>query len=104
MIFAIKSVLNQANVFNRYKPVDVDSTGVLTEKMQLWDDQASFENGTLPIFDFHELLEDDKLLYKWLVTLAFETGIAKLENIPSERQQLSRLGDRAGYLVSTNYG
>ncbi len=72
--------------------------------MQLWDDQASFENGTLPVFDFHELLEDDKVLYKWLVSLAFETGIAKLENIPLERQQLSKLGDRAGYLLSTNYG
>ena len=74
------------------------------KKVQLWGDQASFENGTLPVFDFHELLEDDKLLHKWLVTLTCETGIAKLENIPLERQQLIRLGDRAGYLVSTNYG
>lgn len=89
--------------FTRYEPAAV-SPGVLTENMQLWNDKASFDNGILPVFDFSELLEDDKVLYKWLVALAFETGIAKLENIPQERQQLSRLGDRAGYLLSTNYG
>ena len=94
----------ETSVFNRYKSTADGFGGILPERVQLWGDQASFENGTLPVFDFHELLEDDKLLYKWLVTLTCETGIAKLKNIPLEREQLIRLGDRAGYLVSTNYG
>ena len=89
--------------FIRYKSVSY-SPGILQERIQLWGSEDSFENGTLPVFDFHGLLEDDKLLYKWLVTLATETGITKLENIPLERQQLSKLGERVGYLLSTNYG
>lgn len=77
---------------------------MLAEKIQLWGENASFEDGSLQTFDFNQLLEDDKVLYKWLVNLACEAGIAKLENIPCERQQLRRLGERVGYLLSTQYG
>ena len=58
----------------------------------------------MPVFDYQQLMENDYTLYQWLVELAFKTGIAKIENIPVEKLQLQKLGNRVGYLVSTNYG
>ena len=62
------------------------------------------EEGNLPTFEFEKLLNDDQELYKWLVTLATQTGLAKVENAPKEPGQVIKLGERVGYLAQTSSG
>ena len=66
--------------------------------------QELSEEGNIPTFQFQELLNDDQELYKWLVTLETETGVAKVENAPKEANQLPVLGERVGYLMRNCYG
>ncbi|XP_046852253.1 gamma-butyrobetaine dioxygenase-like [Xenia sp. Carnegie-2017] len=87
----------------RHKP-QTQETEILADHVKLWGDLTSFKNKTMPVFDYQRLMENDYTLYQWLVELAFKTGIAKIENIPVEKLQLQKLGNRVGYLVSTNYG
>ena len=62
------------------------------------------EEGNLPTFEFEKLLNDDQELYTWLVTLATQTGLAKVENAPKEPGQVIKLGERVGYLAQTSSG
>ena len=63
-----------------------------------------FEEGNLPTFQFEKLLSDEQELYKWLVTVATQTGLARIQNAPKEPGQVIKLGKRVGYLVHTIYG
>ena len=76
---------------------------MLKKGIKLWGQELS-EEGNLPTFQFQKLLNDDQELYKWLVTLEIETGIAKIENAPKEGNQLPVLGERVGYLMRICYG
>ena len=58
----------------------------------------------VPTFQFEKLLNDEEEVYKWLVTLATKTGLAKVENTPKELGQVIKLGERVGYVVQTCYG
>ncbi|XP_046852249.1 gamma-butyrobetaine dioxygenase-like isoform X2 [Xenia sp. Carnegie-2017] len=87
----------------RHKP-QTQETEILANHVKFWGDLTSFKNKAMPVFDYQRLMENDYTLYQWLVELAFKTGIAKIENIPVEKLQLQKLGNRVGYLVSTNYG
>ena len=87
----------------RYKS-QTRATEVLADNAKLWGDPTSFKDNAIPVFDFQQLIKDDYTLYQWLVKISFETGIAKVENIPVEKLQLQKLGNRVGYLMSTNYG
>jgi hypothetical protein len=62
------------------------------------------EEGNMPTFQFKKLLNDEQELYKWLVTMITQTGIARVENAPKEKGQLQILGERVGYLMETTYG
>ena len=85
------------------KPGEGQPAGVLRKGTEIWGSEFS-EEGKLPTFDFEKLLKDDREFYDWLTSLATGTGIAKLENVPRERNQLQLLGDRVGYLMETVYG
>ena len=88
----------------RYCPPGEDQPyGVLRKGIKLWGPEMSKE-GSMPTFQFEELLNDEEELYKWLVTLVAETGIAKVENAQKEKGQLRILGERVGYLMQTSYG
>jgi hypothetical protein len=39
---------------------------------------------------------------KWLVTLATQTGLAKVENAPKEPGKVIKLGERVGYFAQTS--
>ena len=68
----------------RYKkPGEGQPAGVLREGTKIWGSELSKE-GKIPTFDFEKLLKDDRELYNWLVTLALETGIAKLKNVSTK--------------------
>jgi hypothetical protein len=71
--------------------------------VKLWGEEMS-EEGNLPTFEFEKLLKDDQELYKWLVALATQTGLAKVENAPKESGQVMKLGERVGYLAQTSWG
>ncbi|CAB4003883.1 Hypothetical predicted protein [Paramuricea clavata] len=87
----------------RYRPPgEGQPDGVLKKGIKLWGQELS-EEGNLPTFQFQKLLNDDQELYKWLVTLEIETGIAKIENAPKEGNQLPVLGERVGYLMRICY-
>jgi hypothetical protein len=75
----------------------------LRKGIKLWGPEMS-EGGNMPTFQFKKLLNDDQELYKWLVTMITQTGIARVENAPKEKGQLQILGERVGYLMETTYG
>ena len=62
------------------------------------------EEGNLPTFQFEKLLNDEQELYKWLVTVATQTGLARIQNAPKEPGQVLKLGERVGYLAQTSFG
>lgn len=62
------------------------------------------EDGNMPTFQFVKLLHDDEELYKWLMTIISDTGIAKIENAPKEKGHLPRLAERIGYFMRTSHG
>ena len=76
---------------------------MLRKGIRLWGPEMS-EEENMPKFQFEKLLNDEQELYKWLVTLVTQTGIAKVENARKEKGQLQILGERVGYLMQTSYG
>lgn len=57
----------------------------------------------IPVADFEEVLHDDKAALAWLTALR-RFGIVYLKGAPVERGQVTRLGQRIGYLRLTFYG
>ena len=49
-------------------------------------------------------MNDDKELYKWLVSMTSGKGIAKIENAPKDNGLLWTFGKRVGYLAEHGYG
>ena len=49
-------------------------------------------------------MNDDDELYQWLVTLATQTGLAKVENAPKEPGKVIKLVERVGYFSQTSFG
>jgi hypothetical protein len=49
-------------------------------------------------------LNDGEELYKWLVKLATQTGLAKVENAAKEPGKVIKLGGRVGYFAQTSFG
>ncbi|KAJ8040449.1 Gamma-butyrobetaine dioxygenase [Holothuria leucospilota] len=58
---------------------------------------------TLKRFDFNSLLEEDSLLFDWLLELNIR-GLAVIEGAPEDHQQVHRLGERVGFLRRGQYG
>lgn len=99
-----KAIFSSTHFYNRYRPPGEDQPdSVLRKDIKLWGSEMS-EEKNIPTFQFDKVLNDEQELYSWLVTLATQTGIAKLQNAPKERDQLQILGERVGYLVQTSYG
>ena len=71
--------------------------------IQLWGHEMTDEE-KVPTFQFEHLLNEEEEVYKWLVTLATKTGLAKVENTPKELGQVIKLGERVGYLAQTSCG
>ena len=89
---------------DRYRPPgEGQPNGVMKKDIQLWGDEMT-NQGNLPTFQFDKLLDDEEEMYKWLVTLATQTGLAKVENAPKEPGQVIKLGERVGWLTQTSYG
>ena len=89
---------------NRHRPVEEGQPdGLLRKNIKLWGSEMS-DAKNMPTFQFENILRDEQELYNWLVTLATQTGISKVENVPKERDQLLRLRESVGYLLPTTYG
>lgn len=54
-------------------------------------------------FDFHSLLDSDKVLLDWLQHMA-TFGIALIENTPSTNSEVRKIAKRVGVLKATHYG
>ncbi|XP_028410876.1 gamma-butyrobetaine dioxygenase-like [Dendronephthya gigantea] len=88
----------------RYRPlVEEQSPSLIKKGIQLWGEEMS-EKSNLPVFQFDELMADDEVLYKWMVAIATQTGIAKIENAPKEAGHIRKMGERVGYLVQSTFG
>ncbi len=75
----------------------------MKKDVELWGQEMS-EEGNLPTFQFEKLLNDEQELYEWLLTVATQTGVAKIENAPKDLGELFKLGERVGYIAPTIYG
>ena len=100
----VQGQYSSSHFYNRYRPPGEDQPdGVLRKDIKLWGSEMS-EEENIPTFQFNKILNDERELYNWLVTLATQTGIARLQDTPKERGQLQVLGERVGYLAQTSYG
>ena len=73
------------------------------QKYSMWGHEMTDEQ-KVPTFQFEKLINYEEEVYKWLVTLAAKTGLAKVENTPKALGQVIKLGERVGYVVQTCYG
>ncbi|XP_071496920.1 gamma-butyrobetaine dioxygenase-like [Diadema antillarum] len=86
----------RCNVFS-----ESDPDPVADMPPQLWD--AATCRDQIRIFDFNDLLSDDRALFALLREVK-GLGIAIIENAPQRVGQLRRLAERCGYLTPCNYG
>ncbi len=75
----------------------------MKKDIKLWGQEMS-EEGMLPTFQFEKLLNDEREVYEWLVTVATQTGVAKIENAPKELGEIFKLAEQVGYLAQTSCG
>ncbi|CAO1377029.1 unnamed protein product [Diamesa hyperborea] len=57
----------------------------------------------LKTFEFKDVIDNDKVLMKWLEALA-TNGIAILKNTPSHEDEVKRLAERVRFVKKTHYG
>ncbi|XP_071512003.1 gamma-butyrobetaine dioxygenase-like [Diadema antillarum] len=86
----------RCNVFS-----ESDPDPVADMPPQLWD--AATCRDRIQIFDFNNLLSDDRALFALLREVK-GLGIAIIENVPQKVRQIHRLAERCGYLTPSNYG
>ncbi|XP_071512001.1 gamma-butyrobetaine dioxygenase-like [Diadema antillarum] len=86
----------RCNVFS-----ESDPDPVADMPSQLWD--AATCRDRIQIFDFNDLLSDDRALFELLREVK-GLGIAIIENVPQKVRQIHRLAERCGYLTPCNYG
>jgi len=72
----------------------------IARRPALWGKEMQ---GNIPEFDFEQALEDDKVLYDWMVALE-EYGITILKNTPKKLGQLERLAKKVSFIQVTHYG
>jgi gamma-butyrobetaine dioxygenase len=68
------------------------------EDVQLWD-----KDFKIPTFEFDAVLNDEKSLLDWMLTLR-RSGVTVLIGVPRKLGQLERLSDVVGFLKNTFYG
>ncbi|XP_033636692.1 gamma-butyrobetaine dioxygenase-like [Asterias rubens] len=78
------------------EPLDDISSPV----QKLWSAEVAT---TLPVFEFHEVLYDDTVLFEFLKAFN-EVGIAKVNGVPTKTKQIPVLAKRVGPMVDTSFG
>ncbi len=74
----------------------------ITSQLTPWKANDMKSTG-IPLFDFDELMRNDKILLNFINTLT-SGGVAKLYNCKAEPGQLNKIIERIGFIRETNYG
>ena len=75
-------------------------TDVTTRNVELWG--SEFKK-YIPRMKFHDILNDEAVEFEFLNSL-YRYGLALVTDMPVEKGQVEKLGDRIGYLRMTAYG
>lgn len=81
----------------------ISSSTIARHGVKFWNRSDMQDN--IPRFNFHDVIQDDSILFDWLEKL-HSIGIALLEDVPgyTEPTSCERLAKRTGYIKSTHYG